>query len=789
MTGPPATPDSNAAGTPPAAGLTRFARVAVIAGALALTGVLGWLAATIGAAERRTELESAAQVIADDLRTEANAYLQFARATEAFASIQEDMIPLEFEQFVTPMIQERPAIKTVEVAERASTNQRHDIVDRMRRNGFADFTLDASTATEEESVVVTHVKPISPETVPRLGRSAYDDPESRMAVNRVMSRPSAPVVTRQGSELRVFVGMTDRPSQTAFTASVTRQSVRSALHPAEEWQAPGPRSTGVVIFRIDLNTMIASNIPAWAATSLAAPAESERPGIVRHDLQISDHTIPVYIDPGIDSRSFGGQLRLLLAIGLGLAIGGLGYVLLDRTIRHGETAEQKRRAIEGVVMARTAQLRVKTRELTRARDRAEAGIKAKEAFLTVMGHEIRTPLNSIVGFCDLLDDEDATPAEMSERRETVQRNGRQLANLITDILEYSNLGSGLATVQVTPVDSCTYLTDMVDALRREVQPKGLAFNVSVTPTLPSTLRFEPNRVQNALTELITNAVKFTDVGSVELVIAYRPASIDTLVLTVQDTGSGVSADDVDSIFEPFTQLDCGMNRRHGGTGLGLALARRLAESLGGTLEYLPTPAGAQGARFELSIPIETLDATPIGDAAERIARGQHAARAKNADRSIPTPTAGAAAGAGTGDAPAPPASTPLDGHRILVAEDGPDNRRLIGFILKKAGADVELVENGQLALSRILDPDAPAIDLVVSDMQMPVMDGYASVAAMRANGLRTPVIALTAHAMESDRARCLQAGCDDYLTKPVNRTQLVDRCEHWITTSPSEQAA
>jgi CheY-like chemotaxis protein/HPt (histidine-containing phosphotransfer) domain-containing protein len=274
--------------------------------------------------------------------------------------------------------------------------------------------------------------------------------------------------------------------------------------------------------------------------------------------------------------------------------------------------------------------------------------------------------------------------------------------------------------------------------------KGLAFEVATGADVPPAVLSDPTRVRQILVNLVANAIKFTETGSVRIAVDADGAPAEgrvALRFTVADTGIGMTEEQIARLFEPFAQADASTTRRFGGTGLGLAISSRLAQLLDGTLDVVATPGA--GSTFTLRLDVAIADAVPASAPAK--------------------------------ERPGEPA--PRLRARVLLAEDAPDSQRLLAFYLRKAGADVEVASNGRLACDQVrrASETGRAFDLVVMDMQMPEMDGYEATAAIRGMGVRTPIIALTAHALRADRQRCLDAGCTDYLAKPVERGVLLRR--------------
>ncbi len=408
----------------------------------------------------------------------------------------------------------------------------------------------------------------------------------------------------------------------------------------------------------------------------------------------------------------------------------------------------------------------RTAKLEKAMRAANAANKAKSDFLANMSHEIRTPMTAILGYADLLSEDEIRPEDKAERIETIQRNARHLLELINEILDVSKMEAGKMSVERIPCSLGELLADVDSLLRCRATDKGLKLEVEYQGQLPEMIHTDPMRLRQILVNLVGNAVKFTECGSIKLLVSYvrsAPGKSAQLQFDVIDTGIGLAHNQLTCIFQPFTQADESMTRRFGGTGLGLPISQGLARLLGGDV-VVESQLGV-GSRFTLTIEPGDVSAGPWVSSYRDSARRPVPARAPS-----PQPPVGESA----------PLPT-LDG-RILLVEDGLDNQRLLSFLLRKAGAEVALAENGQIGLDIALDAwrEGRPFDLVLMDMQMPVLDGYLATAQLRAANYPFPIVALTAHAMSDERERCLHHGCNDYLSKPVDRAKLLASAARWI---------
>jgi len=387
---------------------------------------------------------------------------------------------------------------------------------------------------------------------------------------------------------------------------------------------------------------------------------------------------------------------------------------------------------------------------------AQAATRAKSEFLANMSHEIRTPMTAILGYADLLAEESLDAEQAKTYIRTIQRNGRSLLALINDILDLSKIEAGKMTTEPISCSVWQAVEEVLSMMRVRADDKGLNLQARFHYPLPATIHTDPIRLRQILINLLGNAVKFTQEGSVELEVELcRREDRSRMVFRIRDTGIGMTEQQIGKLFSPFTQADTSTTRRFGGTGLGLTISKRLAGVLGGDITVRSQPR--EGSVFTLEI-----DPGPLADV-------------PMLDRAPDGPPNDPANGPTNGPVPSDAFTDhQLRGH-VLLAEDGPDNQRLISLILRKAGLKVDIAENGELALHMVArsEIDGQPYDLVLMDIQMPRLDGFQATAELRRRGWSRPIVALTANAMTGDREKCLAAGCDDYTTKPVNRAELL----------------
>ena len=390
---------------------------------------------------------------------------------------------------------------------------------------------------------------------------------------------------------------------------------------------------------------------------------------------------------------------------------------------------------------------------------AEAANRTKSEFLANMSHEIRTPMTAILGYAERLMHPNRTQEDQIEAVAAISRNGNHLLTVINDILDISKIEAGRLLAECVPCSPCRILSDVVSSMRVRALEKSIFFRAECPEQVPASIQSDPTRLRQILMNLVGNAIKFTSVGEVRVSMRLEQgprAEQPLLRFDVTDTGIGMSSAEQAALFQPFVQADSSTTRVYGGSGLGLAISKRLAGLLGGNISVESIPG--QGSTFTLRINPGDLHAVPL-------------VRCDCDGRLVPSPGVTSQC------------TVPLCG-RVLLVEDGRDNRRLIGLQLQEAGAEVVVAENGREALRAV---ETHSFDVVLMDMQMPVMDGYLATSELRRRGCKLPIIALTAHAMESDRDKCLKCGCTGYLSKPVEEQRLLSTLRRYLPSSgPAE---
>jgi PAS domain S-box-containing protein len=522
-----------------------------------------------------------------------------------------------------------------------------------------------------------------------------------------------------------------------------RKRAEEALKQAETRYKSILASTGVMVWEVDAGELLLSISPGFeemTGWSLSDWIGRRRQEVIHpDDREGSDD---------LHRRAWQGET--LPRYELRIRTGSGDYLdcesLLLTRIREGNS-ERLLEVIRDVTEPkRIAQAAAQADALRRAKEVAERASRAKSDFLSNVSHEIRTPLTVILGFIDVLGEHphfQSGPSEIAEYFATIRQNGRFLVALIDDLLDISRIEAGALRVERESCSPQVIVSDVVDSLRGKANAKQLGLEMQYVGTIPAALATDRLRLRQILVNLVDNAIKFTERGTIRLTVRAidRPGADPLIRFAVADTGVGMTPAEMSRLFEPFYRVPSATLDRPAGTGLGLAICERLAKRLGGRIDVESTPG--EGSTFTLSIPAGLLDQPTgpprVGDAPEK----------------------------------APPASVssaaPRLDARILVADDNEANQQIIGLRLLRAGAEVVTAVNGEEALARIREAGEQGrpFDAVIMDMQMPVMDGYEAVRRLRAGGFTAPIVAVTAFAMSDDRDECLRLGCNDFVGKPI----------------------
>ncbi len=400
-----------------------------------------------------------------------------------------------------------------------------------------------------------------------------------------------------------------------------------------------------------------------------------------------------------------------------------------------------------IVLVRVIPAALSLPALAAVNDQLRRADSMKSQFLANMSHEIRTPLTAILGFADVVKMAESD-AEARDAAATIRRNGEHLLAVLNDVLDLSKIEANRLQLEWRPCHVRELGEDVIELYQAKAAAAGLQLHLQVAANLPEFVLADPTRLRQILSNLIGNAVKFTAKGYINVQLdAHRVAGHMRVVVSVRDTGIGMSAEEATQLFQPFSQGDPSTTRKFGGSGLGLAISRKLARLMDGDIDVNSSPG--VGSEFTFWFPLKIpgpSDLANIGSARPRRAPELHE-------------------------------TYELAGLHLLVVDDVADNRTLIQRLLTRAGAQVTLVADGQQAIDAILagqPAEVIGFDAVLMDMQMPVKDGYTATRELRDRGVELPIIAITANAMKGDRQKCLEAGCSAFVAKPIQQKELID---------------
>lgn len=402
------------------------------------------------------------------------------------------------------------------------------------------------------------------------------------------------------------------------------------------------------------------------------------------------------------------------------------------------------------------QVAIQKKQLLLAKQAADRANELKSAFLANMSHELRTPLGALLGFAELLEDEELSAADRAKYIETIKRNGKSLIHLIDDILDLSKIEAGYLAIEKEQINLRQILEEVINLLKVSADQKKLLLKLFIADDVPNKILTDSKRLRQILTNIVGNALKFTEKGKIEITVTSETLGENSskIFVRVKDTGIGINPVSARKLFKPFIQADSSSIRKFGGTGLGLALSQKLAKLMGGDI-ILEESLENEGSTFLISFMANHVQ--------QQVAQKTNAETA-NGKTNLP--------------------ENILQGLKILVVEDSADNQMFIDIILSRRGAILEFANNGIEGMEKALSWHP---DVVILDIQMPVQDGYVTIRKLRESNFTTPVMALTAHAMADEKAKCIGLGFDDFLSKPIDQQQLVRKIHLLAQEKTSEK--
>ncbi len=743
--------------------------------ALVLTiSVATWLVAMVivgrTSKQRRIEqLEDRAVEVRNRIEDRIEAYSTGMELLRGFMSASEQITPDEWSRFYESSDIERhyPGIWGFCFVDRVARDEVDSFLEEMRTIGYEDFQIrdhrDADFAVEHDDRFVIRYHSLTEQNQRLIGVDVGSSPRNRAVYEKSMDSgklsSSLPIRLLQQSEGEYSIIL-------SLPVYEMGKSVENVLERREAL-------LGWIAVPVDLHELLTSELGTLSDQFRFEISQHNGLGtgddqslystLLPDDLdgiyamlntRFVDNEFVLTVVP-VDQTNVWLASRASIAV---LIAGGLLSALFT-TITWSLTSTRRR----AVNLARdmTSSIRQSEQRQRVLALQATSANKAKSDFLANMSHEIRTPMTAILGYADVLGDLirlHEQNEDYAEAVHSIQRSGKHLMMIINDVLDLSKIESGKFSIDRSICDIVDTVREVYTTMRMNAMRKGLDLRVEFASAVPEQIITDAYRVRQILINLVGNAIKFTDAGSVRIVLDVID---DELRFSVMDTGVGIDAGSIEQLFDPFQQLDNSSNRMHEGTGLGLTISQHLATLLGGTIRVESVPG--EGSTFTLIIPRECMDDVEYVDTLEPT---------PNTDTNRVTRGAG---------------SDGSNHGMILLAEDGADNQRLIAHLIRKGGYEIEIVSNGQEAVNRFAgNPDR--FDLILMDMQMPELDGYDATRTLREMGCTIPIIALTAHALQGSRAECLDAGCDEYLSKPIDREKFYATLRAYIAQGRRDAA-
>ncbi|MCK4510072.1 MAG: response regulator [Desulfuromonadales bacterium] len=419
------------------------------------------------------------------------------------------------------------------------------------------------------------------------------------------------------------------------------------------------------------------------------------------------------------------------------------------------------------------EVQVRTRALETEKERAEQATVAKSRFLANMSHELRTPMIGVLGMADILRQKDLAEQD-HQLVETIYRSGDALLTILNDILDFSKIEAGRLEIDSVPIDLVRITEDVACLMNVNAHAKGIEIVMEASAGLPI-VDGDPSRIRQILVNLIGNAIKFTEAGkiTISLLATSRPTEgMSDWLFVVQDTGVGIPPEALSRIFDSFDQGDSSTTRKYGGTGLGLAITKELALLMGGQVTVASQLGEGSTFTVQLPMPLSKQSELPLFITEQSpLSKPSSLPKLPTAVPTLLSPKSSAP------DAPLADEPVASGVRRVLLAEDNPTTQSLISILLQQLGIELMIVDDGQAAIDFLADEK---VDLILMDCQMPKLDGFEATAQLRAQGLSTPIVALTAYARAEDEEQCLAAGMNDFLSKPFRQSELKDVLVRWL---------